>query len=362
MTRQNRNFRSFGRVGAAALAVFLASSLLLALRAGDGADSPEDRIRSRRQALRASQIRVMDIFGQNYGSTDWSLVTSDLEAHPSDPANPAFMSVPLSLANVYLNRYEVGHDKANLERSVHLLEWVASSRALWGGRDGSGSVVSYMDISLSRLRAECDIGGFETRIDELWRTAMSITAEEAQALLEGGGGPDRPCHPTRWLGACVLSILPYPAEQEARASRAALLAAASSFLADDPHASEWAQSARELAVRVPASVCPAAETELVLSQGALSYRLAGGDAPVEFDAGSGSRGTGQASLGCSPFPAGYETAGSVDVVTPGDSLATAIRDSRVVAFHLSADYLWRFPPGSQCDLDDEEGDIRAPRY
>lgn len=362
MTRQNRKTRSFGQVGAVALVVFLAASLLLALRPGDSAPGPEDRKRLRRQALRASEIRVMDIFAQNYGSTDWSLVTSDLEAHPSDPANPAFMSVPLSLANVYLNRYELRWDKADLERSLQILEWVASSRALWGGRDASGSVISYMDISLSRLRAECDIGGFEARIDALWQTAMAITAEEARALLEGGGGPDRPCRPTLWLGACVLSILPFPAEEEARASRAALFAAASSFLADDPHAPEWAQSARHLAKRVPASVCQAAETELVLSQGALSYRLAGGDTPVEFDAGHGGRGTGQASLGCSPFPRGYETAEPVDVVAPGDSLATAIRDSRVVAFYLSELYLWQFPPGSQCDPDDEEGNIpREPR-
>jgi hypothetical protein len=356
MTSQNRKTRSLGQVGAVALVVFLAASLLLAI-------SPDGRQPRRRQAMRAREIRIMDIFGRNYGGADWSLVTSDLEAHPSDPANPAFMSVPLSLANVYLNRYEVGQDKADLERSVQLLEWVASSRGIWGGREGSGSVVSYLDISLSRLLAECDIGGFEARIDALWRTAMAITAEEAQALLGGSGGPDRPCHPTQLLGACVLSILPFPAEEEARASRAALFAAASSFLADDPHAPAWAQSARQLAVRVPASACPAAETQLVLSQGALLYRLAGGDAPVEFDAGSGGRGTGQASLGCPPFPTGYETAEPVDVVAPGDSLATAIRDSRVVAFYLSELYLWQFPPGSQCGGDDEDiAPVPDPRY
>lgn len=362
MTRQNRKTRSFGRAGAGALGVFFAASLLLALRPANNDGSVEDRMRNRREALRASEIGVMDIFGQNYGGADWSLVTSELEANPSDPANPAFMSIPLSLANVYLNRYEIGHDKTNLDRSVEMLEWVASSRALWGRRDASGSVVSYLDISVSRLRAECDIGGFEARIDELWRAAMTITAEEARAILGGGGGPNRPCHPTQLLGACVLSILPFPAEAEARASRAALFAAASSFLADDPQASIWAQNARQLAARVPASVCPAAETELVLSQGALSYHLAGADAPVEFDAGSGGRGTGQASLGCPPFPVGYETAGPVDVVAPGNSLATAIRDSRVVAFYLSERYLWYFPPGSQCGFDEDIDTFRGPRY
>lgn len=356
MISQNRKPRSFGRVGAVALVVFLATSFLLALRPGDGGVSPEDRMRSRRQALRVSQIRGMDIFGQNYGATDWSLVTSDLASHPEDPANPAFMSIPLSLANVYLNRYEVGHDKADLERSVQILESVASSRALWGGRDRSGSVVSYLDISLSRLRAECDIGGFEARIDELWRTAMAITAEEAEALLGDGG----PCHTTFLRGVCIQSIHPYPAEEEARASQAALFAAAASFLADDPRAAEWHESARRLAVRIPDSLCQAPEAELFLSQGALSYLLAGGDAPAEFKAGSSGRGTGQSYVGCSPFATGYQTAGPVDVVAPGDSLAAAIRDSRVVAFSLTQLYLWQFPPGSQC-LDDWDIPI-GPRY
>lgn len=361
MTRQNRKTRSFGRVGAVALVVFLAASLLLALRPGDSAVSPEDRMRLRRQALRASEIRMMDIFGQNYGGADWSLVTSDIEAHPSDPANAAFMSVPLSLANVYLNRYEVGQDKADLERSVQLLEWVASSRGIWGGRDGSGSVVSYLDISVSRLRAECDIGGFEARIDELWRAAMTITAEEADALLMAGGVPDRPCPPTLWLSACVQSILPFPLEQEAQAARAALLSAAASFLAGDPRAPAWAESAR-LAARFPGAVCQTAETELALSQGALSFLLAGGDAPVELEPASGALDSGRSSSACSTFPTGYETSGPVGLVDPAQSLAPAIRDSRVVAFYLSELYLWLFPPGSQCGDDEDVATVRGPRF
>jgi hypothetical protein len=186
MIGQNRKTRTFGRVGAVGLGAFFAANLLLALRPANDDGNPGDRMRNRHEALRSSEIRVMDIFGQNYGGADWSLVTSDLEAHPSDPANPAFMSVPLSLANVYLNRYEVGHDKADLERSVELLEWVAANRGIWGGREGTGSVVSYLDISVSRLRAECDIGGFEGRIDELWRAAMTVTAQEARPRKRRG--------------------------------------------------------------------------------------------------------------------------------------------------------------------------------
>jgi hypothetical protein len=361
MIRQNRKTRSFGRVGAVALGVFFAASLLLALRPANSDGSPGDRMRNRREALRASEIRVMDIFGQNYGGADWSLVTSDLESHPSGPANPAFMSVPLSLANVYLNRYEVGHDKANLDRSVELLEWVAANRGIWGGRDGTGSVVSYLDISLARVRAECDIGGFEARIDELWQSAMTITAEEADALLAAGWGPDRPCAPTLWLPACTESILPYPPESEAQASRAALFSAAASFLQGDSRAAAWAQGA-QLAARFPGAVCQTAQTELDLSQGALSFLLSGGDAPAELQPVTGARGSGRSSSACSTFPTGYETSGPVALVDPATSLASAIRDSRVVAYYVSELYLWHFPPGSQCSADDDIDTVSGRRF
>ena len=297
--------------------------------------------------MRESQIRVMDIFAQNYGGADWSPVTSDLESHPADPANTAFMSIPLSLGNVYLNRYEVGWNKADLERSLGMFEWVESNRELWGGREGSGSVVSYLDISLTRLRAECDVGGFESRIEELWRTAMAITEAEAQALLQAIGEPDRPCRLGSTLGACTLRILPVDSEQR-QASRASLLAAASSFLPDDPRSPAWGESARRFAVAAPDSsfsACEAAEAELVLAQGALSYRLAGGDIPSEFGAFSRT-----AASNC-PFFLTYKTTGPVEVVEPGDSLAAALADSRVVAFYLSERYLWQFPPGSQCESD-----------
>jgi len=124
MTSENRKTRSLGRAGAAALLVFLAAGLLLAI----GPDGTQPR---RWRELRAKEMRIMDVFAGNYGGADWSLVTSDLAARPDDPANPAFMSVPLSFANVYLNRYELTGNKADLEQSVQIFEWVASSRGLW---------------------------------------------------------------------------------------------------------------------------------------------------------------------------------------------------------------------------------------
>jgi hypothetical protein len=304
----------------------------------------------RRQTMRESQIRVMNIFAQNYGGADFSLVTNDLESHPEDPANAAIMSIPLSLANVYLNRYEVGWKKADLERSLQIFEWVASRRDLWGGREESGSVVSYLDISVARLRVECDVGEFESRIEELWRTAMAITEAEAQALLEAISVPDHPCRLESTLGACTLRILPVDSEQW-QVSRASLLAAASSFLPEDPRSQAWGEGARRFAVAQTdpsVSACEAAEADLVLAQGALSYHLAGGAVPSEFGAVSGTAAARRTASNCPSFIT-YRTPGPVEVVEPGDSLATALADSRVVAFYLSERYLWQFPPGSQCE-------------
>lgn len=346
MTKQNRNVRSLEPAAAAALLLLLAASPALAISANG---KPGQRGR----ASRDSQIRVMDIFAQNYGGADFSPVVSDLESHPADPANAAFMSVPLSLANVYLNRYEVGWNKADLERSIGMFEWVVARRDLWGGGDGSGSVVSYLDIGLSRLRAECDVGGFESRIEELWGTAMAITASEADEALLAGGVPGKPCGPTFWLAACPEAILPYPSEDAVLASRAALLAAASSFLATDPRAGDWAEGAQSLAARFPASACQPAEIEVVLSQGALSKRLGTSDLPDDFEGVIRGFKTGRSSSRCSPFPAGYATAGPVDIVNPGASLAAAIHDGQFVAFSLSERYLWQFPPGSQCEEEDD---------
>jgi len=152
-------------------------------------------------------------------------------------------------------------------------------------------------------------------------------------------------------------------DEETQASRSALLAAASSFLAGDPRAQAWAERARSLAASFPASVCRAPQIELVLSQGALSKRLAGSDLSVEFDTGIRGIQTGRTFSRCSPFPSRYETAGPVDVVSPGESLAIAIRDSHVVASYLLQRYLWQFPPGSQCEIDDEDGDLfRGSRF
>jgi len=316
------------------------------------ASSALDRPGRRRDALRESLVRKMDIFAANYGDTDWSSAVGALLASPSDPANPAFISVPLSLANVYLNRYESGFDKADLERSVALAEWVVANHALWGRREGSGAVVSYLDITVQRLNAECDVGGLDLRIGDLWSAALQITAEEAEAVA----GMGRRCGLVLVLDACLQSILPYPSEPDALASRAALLAAAAALLPEDPRAGAWGRMAREIVSSVPATSCGASDSEIVRAQGALSFRLSGGEVPDEFDSAWTSDGG-----PIVPCPAAssrsYETEGPVAAAATAESVDLAIRDSRVVAFTLSELYLWIFPPGSQCESSDGRGDI-----
>ena len=198
MTNNNRTTRSLGAAGAAAFLLLLTAGAAPAISPDW---KPGTQLERRQRAMRASQIAVMDIFGQNYGGADFSLVIDDLESHPADAGNAAFMSVPLSLANVYLNRYETGGDKANLDRAVLILGWVADRHDLWSGREHTGSVVSYLDISLARARAECDVGGYESAIDEAWSKAMALTAGEADALLESA----EPCGLTLLLAACADS-------------------------------------------------------------------------------------------------------------------------------------------------------------
>ena len=348
MTSRKRKSAIPGMALAVALTAILAAS---ALSASSETDRPGRR---RREALRESLVRGMDIFAANYGDTDWSAAVEALAASPSDPANPAFISVPLSLANVYLNRYETGFHRADLERSLALAEWVVENHGLWGSREGSGSVVSYLDITAKRLEAECDAGGFELRIDELWRAALGITAREAEAIT----GSSRRCGLDLVLDACLQAILPFPSENDALVARAALLAAASTLLPQDPRAGTWGRMSREIVSTIPTTSCGTADSEIVRSQGALSFLLAEGDVPEEYR--SSWAATGGPDVPCPSASArSYETSGPVAAAVTPEQVDAAIRDSRVVAFTLSELYLWIFPPGSQCESFESGGDIVA---
>jgi hypothetical protein len=337
MAKQNR--KNLERVGVLAFLLVLTASSASALLPGE---NPGQRLRRRRAAVRTTMVSQMDVFGQNYASTDWSAVTSELVAHPEGAGNAAVMSIPISLGNVYLNRFEIGHAKSDLERAIQMFERVTTNRGLWGKRAGSGSVVSYLDVSLSRLDGECDIGGFESRIAALWDAAMVITAEEA------GDVPPS-----------VRTQSPQPMAGGDDAAQASLYAAAANFLTDDPRSGSWEDRARELASRFPGSLCQSPETVLAFSNGALAYRLLGRSAPGEFD--SVLHGVTLTSPTCPKLRLDFQSTGPVVVVTPGDSLDRAEADSRIFAYRLSL-FLVLFPPGSQCSTDIDDLDPSVDFY
>src|SRR5262249_28370433 len=265
----------------------------------------------------------MDVFAQNYASADWSAVTGELAAHPDGASNAAIMSIRVSFGNVYLNRFEIGHNPADLERAIQIFERVAADHGSWGHRTGSAGLVAYLDVSLSRVVGECDIGAYKERIAALWDAAMAITADEAGPVLPS---------------IRMQAILPFRGAEDAE--QASLLAAAANFLPDDPRAASWEERARQLASRFSGSVCQAAETTIALSHGALAYRLDGRNVPHEFD--SVRHVVALVKQDCPP-PLAHQTHGPVAAVAPGDSLDRAIADARVVAYRGSL-YLDRFPP------------------
>src|SRR5262249_6326286 len=167
MARNNRETRSFGRAGAIALYLLLAANLTLAI-------SPNDSPFRRRQALREAQLRMMDEFAQAYGAADWSAVGIALADHPQAADNPRIMSVFLSLGNVFVNRYELGHAAADLDRALTYFETVAGSSALWGHRPLAGSVVVYLGVSVARLDGECDGGAVGERVEGLHRKVAEV--------------------------------------------------------------------------------------------------------------------------------------------------------------------------------------------
>jgi hypothetical protein len=326
MTTRNQGKPNIGRIWAAILAGFLAASSLLATTVvGKGNGRERDRL---------IRLRIMDILVLNYGSTDWYAVTSSLAAHPEDPGNAAVMSVFLSIGNVHLNRFEKDGDLAHLDRALLFFEWVAANQSLWGDRLGSGSVVSYLDISVRRLQKECDVGDYGARIDALKNMAMAITAEEADTVVASKG---------------TESTSPILGD----ASRVSLLAAAANFLKDDARAAVWGQEAAQMAADLKSSDCQSLDNAVALSLGALSYRLARQPIPEGFSDVT-FYGVFRPS-GCSSGIAyGYVTNSAISVVTPGASLDAAIHDGEMVAIYLE-EYLWFYPPGS-CFVIDDPGD------
>jgi len=320
MVKQSGTHRNVGRTSVLAVIVGLAAASALAL----GPEGPS------REELRSAEIRSMDTYGLNYGAANWSAVTQALAAHPGDAGNTAVMSIPLSLGNVYLNRYETGRDPADLQRAISMFQRVAGNYGWWGGRWGSGSVVTYLDISVSRLRSECDVGAAQSQIDVLWDAVRAITAEEADQALVAEG---------------VESTLPITGRFDP--SRISLLAAAASLFEDDSRASGWEATAESVASTYTVkSSCLTLDTYVAISQAALSYSIAKREVPAGLTA-LFSLAVFRQGLGCGPLITGYQTSGPVAAVTEGESLAIAVHDGQVATFFLDR-ILALFLPGSQC--------------
>src|SRR5712691_3791907 len=158
MDTKNRRNQNLGHATALACILVLAASSVGAI----GIDGPP-----RRDPVRSRQLRAMDVFLTNYGSTDFSAVQDALEASPAGAGNPEIMSVALSLGNDYLSRFERYGAAAYLARALESFESVAARRDLWGGRPRSGAVVAYLDMSVARVNGECDVSGFQDRINPL---------------------------------------------------------------------------------------------------------------------------------------------------------------------------------------------------
>jgi hypothetical protein len=328
MIKQNRDSRNLGRAGAAAFLVFLAASLLVAI-------SPDQRGDQRRQAMRESQIRAMDTFAQRYGDADWSLVVGPILANPGDAANPRIMSVFISLGNVYLTRFEERRAAEDIDRALGLFEDVAGHEELWGRRPFAGSVVAYLGVSVARLAGECDVSGYQGRIDELRRRVIEASGSEADAVAEAEIDAEKFVATT----------------QEEDASRAALYAAAAVFQPEDPRAKDWGLYARLLALRLSSLESRSAETTVTLSQAAFLYEMSGGAIPTEIQQFFSAWPLEVAFRG-RPSIVGARASEANVAIEPGDELETAVADSRFVAA-LLFNHLQQFRPGSRCGGDNE---------
>jgi hypothetical protein len=359
--------------------------------------------------LRTTEWRVMDVLAQVYGKTDFSLVTAAMVEDAGYAGNPNIVFIPLSLANVYLNRYEWRNHIADRESSIQWLEWVVDNHRLWGERWLSAPVVSYLDLSVRRLGCHSVHADFGPRIARLQEQALRITQEEADARLTDGF-PYQPYD----------SSATGDSKAEENAWEASLLAAAANFLPEHDHARAWEEKARQLAYNAitrpsdlpdgrgikTATVAEdltlanhgfspnptyTAATILLLQQGALAYRLTGREVPPEFQHNvrelygvykryvDGDLAwtipadpAGDAAL----FPFAFDSelerkaaklraasgklwvaTSPVDTMNVGDPLWAAVLNSKAVYFYMVGSYLWHFPPAAP-DTTPDDGKAR----
>jgi hypothetical protein len=371
--------------------------------AGAAIEPPD--LEHKKGVLKKLEWKVMNILLDTYGATDWSQVTDNLTSFPDDAGNPNVMVIPLSLGNVFLNRYEATGDLADYERAVQHFEWVTKKYDGWGKRWLTPGVVHYLVVSVHRLREVCDVSlelprVSRKRIGVLWKKVLRLLKAEADFRLI----VDLPYAP---YDSCFTG----DSKAEENAWEATLFAAAANFLPDDAQAPAWDGKARQLAYdsitrpsdlpdKFGVKTCTVEEdltlanhglspnpyyagaTLFLLTQGALTYRLTGRSIPEEFTHNlqefyekytsyvSGDLSwlvpadpEGDATL----FPLSFDPkleneavklkairgflwkpTKPVPVMSTGSELWEAIQNSKVVLYYLMGSYLWRFPPQSPC--------------
>lgn len=366
--------------------------------------------------LRQAELKVMDVLVDTYSDTDWSAVADHIRSFPDDGGNPNVMVIPLSLGNVFLNRYEKRKNASDFELALLHFESVAKQYPAWKARWLTPGVVQYLVVSVHRLRNQCEPfdplpqSGWHKRVEKLWKIVKKILKEEVEFRL-----------------TIDLPHLPYEScftgdtKAEENAWEAALFAAAANFLPDEPQAEVWEKKARQLAYNAitrpsdppdmeGVKTCTVQEdlvlsnhgyapnpyyagaTLSLLAQAALTYRLTGHPIPEEFlhnvpelaakyssylgvdlswSVSSDPEGDG------SLFPlvfdqdlekkaagkkssAGYlwKPTRKTLVMGTGSDLWEAIQNSKVVLYYLMTSYLWHFPPSGcyEMRLKDAGGD------
>jgi len=318
--RNPRNTRFLGTVVAIFTALLLAANLAFAI---SGIDGPH-----RRPNGRDSQLRAMFPFAQ-YATTDWSAVTAALNERPLAAENPRIFSIFLTLGNVFLSGYEIGHVQSVLDRSMGYFEMVAANEDLWGHRPLAGSVVVYLGVSLIRLDSECDVGTSAERIAQLRARVAEIAASEADEIA-----------PIEDLTSLVS------ASPEEGAARAAIYATAAALLPDDPRSAEWTSNASTIAAALTSAGSASAEASLTMSLVELIYEPSG-DVPRALAAFAPSKPLVMAFR--HDVSGGGQTAKAAPALD-SDALDAVIQDSQANEALLAA-YLRQFPPGSQCEIE-----------
>jgi hypothetical protein len=304
--------------------------LLLGVELGTAlALRPGQEFRPRVDGRRRAELLQMGFLEQMYSESDWSTFRDAIARDPGGDDNAELMLIPVSLGNVYLNDYELRRSRSDFERGFGAIEWVAVNDQLWGGRRASGTVVAYLELSLTRLADECDVGSAAGRVAALKDRVDEILSREAAGRLMNGVSDSE--------------------ASEAAADSAALFGAAASFL-PDASSTSWEAEGRLAAARAIAE-CPTDAALLSLSEGALAFSLTGRLIPGEYQQIPILSPANQPRTVCVGSAARRPPMHLMTIVPADDleeRLSGAIFNSRIVAMTLTGSFLWKYPPGSVC--------------